>query len=154
MRKPAQCQRTTVQRSEILRLILREDFKKAFENHGIETEGHVIRLRECFALLHEHPQNTECRGMRRLVADKKAFREEDPVLGVVDAFNLGAGIKGETYEIRKYESLIDMAREMKYTQVARLLTQELGEERAALKKLTGFRKYGQSDSKENGRGRT
>jgi ferritin-like metal-binding protein YciE len=118
----------------------REDFKKTFENHGIETEGHVSCLRECFALLNEHPQNTECRGMRRLVADKKAFREEDPAVGVVDAFNLGAGIKGETYEIREYESLIDMAREMRYTQVARLLTQNLSEERAALKRLTGFRK--------------
>ena len=44
----------------------REDLKEAFESHRIETEGHVRRLRECFALLNERPQNNECRGVRSL----------------------------------------------------------------------------------------
>jgi ferritin-like metal-binding protein YciE len=115
-----------------------EDLKKAFESHRIETEGHVRRLHQCFELLGERPRNTECRGIRTLIVETKAFRREGPAEGVINAFNVGVGIKSETYEIREYESLIDMAAEMKLTDVAKLLTENLREERTALKKLVGF----------------
>ena len=55
-------------------------------------------------------------------------------------FNCGAGIKAESYEICAYESLIEMAREMKHTKVALLLSQNLKEEQAALKKLQALSK--------------
>jgi ferritin-like metal-binding protein YciE len=55
-------------------------------------------------------------------------------------FNVGAGIKAESYEICEYESLIDLAREMKHTKVAQLLTQNLKEEKATLKKMESFSK--------------
>ena len=116
----------------------REDLKKAFASHKIESEGHVRRLHQCFELLGERPKSAECRGVRTLIVETKAFRREGPGECVIDAFNLGVGIKSETYEIREYESLIDMAAEMKHTDVARLLTENLREEKAALKKLAGF----------------
>jgi ferritin-like metal-binding protein YciE len=118
----------------------RADLKKAFESHRIETEGHVRRLHQCFELLGERPKNAECLGVRTLIVETKTFRQEGPAEGVIDIFNLGVGIKIETYEIREYESLIDMAAEIKHTDVAMLLTENLREERAALKKLLGFRK--------------
>ena len=37
--------------------------------------------------------------MRMLIAETKTFRVGDPAESVMDALNLGAGIKGETYEI-------------------------------------------------------
>jgi ferritin-like metal-binding protein YciE len=118
----------------------REDLKKAFESHRVETEGHVKRLQQCFELLKEAPERTECLGVRGLIAEKKAFSKENPSEDLIDVFNVGAGIKSETYEICEYESLIDMAKGMKHTQVAKLLTQNLKEEQAALKKLEGFSK--------------
>jgi ferritin-like metal-binding protein YciE len=51
---------------------------------------------------------------------------------------VGAAIKAESYEICEYESLIDMAREMKHTKVAQLLSQNLKEEKATLKKMEAF----------------
>ena len=51
---------------------------------------------------------------------------------------MGAAIKAESYEICEYESLVDMAREMKHTKVAQLLGQNLKEEKATLKKMEGF----------------
>ncbi|PYX32441.1 MAG: hypothetical protein DMG80_07875 [Acidobacteria bacterium] len=77
-------------------------------------------------------------GIRGLVAEKKAFGEEDPSQDLIDVFNVGAAIKAESYEICEYESLIDMAREMKHTKVAQLLNQNLKEEKAALKKMEAF----------------
>lgn len=116
----------------------RGELKKAFEQHREETEGQIERLEECFRLLGEEPEETECHGIRGLIQEKKAFSEEDPAEDLVDVFNVGAAIKAESYEICEYESLIDMAREMKHNKVAQLLNQNLKEEKATLKKMQGF----------------
>ena len=63
--------------------------------------------------------------------------EEDPEEDILDVFHIGAAIKTESYEICEYESLIDMAREMKHAKVAKLLGQNLKEENAALRKMEG-----------------
>jgi len=118
----------------------RTELKKAFEKHREETEGQIERLQQCFQLLGEDREDSECHGIRGLVAEKKAFAEEDPSEDLVDVFNIGAAIKAETYEICEYESLIDMAREMKHTKVAQLLNQNLKEEKATLKKMEQFSK--------------
>jgi ferritin-like metal-binding protein YciE len=116
----------------------RADLKKAFEQHRKETEGQIERLQQCFQLLGEQSEETECHGIRGLIAEKKAFSEEDPSEDLIDVFNVGAAIKTESYEICEYESLIDMAREMKHTKVAQLLSQNLKEEKATLKKMEAF----------------
>ena len=64
--------------------------------------------------------------------------EEQPTDDLLDVFNVGAAIKVETYEICEYESLVDLAREMKHSKVAQLLSQNLKEEKATLKKMEGF----------------
>ncbi len=114
--------------------------KKAFEQHREETEGQVERLEQCFELLGEEQEETECHGIRGIVAEKKSFSEEDPSEDLIDVFNVGAAIKSETYEICEYESLIDMAREMKHSKVAQLLSRNLKEEQATLKKMESFHK--------------
>jgi ferritin-like metal-binding protein YciE len=116
----------------------RAELKKAFEQHRRETEGQIERLQQCFELLGEEPEQTECHGIRGLIAEKKAFTEESPSEDLIDVFNVGAAIKAESYEICEYESLIDMAREMKHTKVAQLLGQNLKEEKATLKKMEAF----------------
>jgi ferritin-like metal-binding protein YciE len=70
-----------------------------------------------------------------LIQERKAFAEENPSEDLIDVFNIGAAVKVESYEICEYESLIDMAREMKHTKVAQLLGQNLKEEKATLKKM-------------------
>jgi ferritin-like metal-binding protein YciE len=116
----------------------RQDLKKAFEQHRRETERQIERLTECFRLLGEAQEDTECHGIRGLIQEKKAFSEEDPSADLIDVFNVGAAIKAESYEICEYESLIYMAREMKHSKVAQLLNQNLKEEKATLKKMEAF----------------
>lgn len=114
--------------------------KKAFEQHREETEGHVERLEQCFELLGEEQEETECHGIRGIVAEKESFSEEDPSDDLINVFNVGAAIKSETYEICEYKSLIDMAREMNHKKVAQLLNQNLKQEQAALSKMEAFYK--------------
>ena len=112
--------------------------KKAFASHRKETEGQVERLEQCFELLGESPGSSDCAGIKGLIEEKKAFMKEDPSPDILDVFHVGAAIKTESYEVCEYQSLISKAREMKHTKVAQLLSQNLKEERAALKKMQGF----------------
>lgn len=117
-----------------------QQLKKAFNSHRKETEGQIERLNECFQLLGENPENSECMGIKGLIEERKAFMEEDPEPDILDVFDVGAAIKAETYEICEYKSLIEMATEMGHTKVTRLLRENLKEERATLKKMEGFSK--------------
>ncbi|HKS76559.1 MAG TPA: DUF892 family protein [Terriglobales bacterium] len=114
--------------------------QKAFATHRDETEGQIERLQQCFALLGEEPEDSECKGIRGIIEEKKAFMQEEPAEDILDVFQVGAAIKAETYEICEYESLIAMAREMKHAKVAQLLSQNLKEEQATLRKMEGFSK--------------
>ncbi len=118
----------------------REDLQGAFRHHRQETQGQIERLQQCFELLGEQPEETECHGIRGLAEEKKAFTEENPSEDLIDVFNVGAGIKAESYEICAYESLISFAREMKHNKVAQLLNQNLRQEKATLKKMEEFSK--------------
>jgi ferritin-like metal-binding protein YciE len=118
----------------------REDLKKAFEQHRKQTEGQIERLEQCFELLGEQAEDTECHGIRGLAEEKRAFTKEDPSEDLIDVFNVGAGVKAESYEICAYQELIELARQMKHNKVAKLLGQNLKEEQATLKKMEGFRK--------------
>jgi ferritin-like metal-binding protein YciE len=114
--------------------------KKAFATHREETEGQLERLEQCLELLGEQPEETECAGIKGLIEEKKNFMEEEPTADILDVFHVGAAIKTESYEICAYESLVDMAREMKHTKVAQLLNQNLKQEQATLRKMEGFHK--------------
>jgi ferritin-like metal-binding protein YciE len=114
--------------------------KKAFAMHRRQTEGHVQRLEKCFNLLGEEPEDSECAGIRGLIEEKKSFMEEDPAEDILDVFHVGAAIKTELYEIAEYESLVSEAREMKHSDVAKLLAENLAEEKATLKKMKEFKK--------------
>jgi len=117
-----------------------EQLKRAFLTHRKETEGHIERLNECFKLLGEIPEQSECKGIKGLIEERKAFTEENPEADILDIFDVGAGIKTEAYEICAYTYLIRMAREMNHTRVARLLGENLKEEKVALQKLEAFSK--------------
>src|SRR6266480_3934758 len=66
----------------------RAELKKAFDQHRRETEGQIERLRQSFELLGEEPEDTECHGIRGLIAEKKAFTEEDPSEDLIDVLGI------------------------------------------------------------------
>jgi ferritin-like metal-binding protein YciE len=119
----------------------RPDLQKAFQSHQAQTEKQVERLRQCFELLGEEPEDAECKGIRGLIEEHDTFvEEEDPSEDLVDIFNTVAAAKVESYEIQAYQSLIRMADLMEHTKVSRLLNQTLKEELQTLKKMEGFSK--------------
>ena len=119
----------------------RPELQKAFQAHQAQTEKQAERIRQCFELLGEEPEDAECKGIRGLIEEHDTFvKEEDPAEDLVDIFNAGAAEKVESYEICAYESLVRMANLMKHTKVSKLLQQNLKEEQQTLKKMQAFSK--------------
>ncbi len=118
----------------------RPELQKAFQSHQAQTEKQVERLQQCFELLGEDPEETECKGIKGLIEEHDSFKEEDPSDDIMDIFNVGAAAKVESYEINAYEGLIRLAEQLELTKAGRLLNQNLKEEQATLKKMQSFEK--------------
>jgi ferritin-like metal-binding protein YciE len=113
--------------------------KKAFESHRMQTEKQVERLEKCFEEIDEQPDETESKGMKGLIEEFRTFmQEEDPSPDILDHFACGAAAKVEGYEIKSYESLIELAESMEHNQAVRLLNQSLKEEQSTLEKMEKF----------------
>jgi ferritin-like metal-binding protein YciE len=112
-----------------------QTLRSAFQAHHTQTEGHVERLEQCFELLDEEAEETECAGIKGLSEEHQIMREQQPAPDILDVFNIAAAIKVERYEISAYESLIRLAEQLKQTKVVRLLNQILKEEEQTLKKM-------------------
>jgi ferritin-like metal-binding protein YciE len=117
-----------------------QQLAKAFASHQAQTEKQVQRLEQVFEGLGEQPEDSECKGMAGLLEELETFKQEEPSPDILDVFSIGAAAKVESYEIRAYESLIDMARDMGHNKAVRLLQQNLKEEQQTLKKMQGFSK--------------
>ena len=119
----------------------RPDLQKAFESHQQQTQKQVERLQQCFDLLDEEAEETECKGIAGIIAEHDTFKEEeDPSEDLMDIFNVGAAAKVESYEIAAYEGLINLAQQLDQSKIERLLNQNLKEEQQTLKKMQGFLK--------------
>ncbi|HWK31980.1 MAG TPA: DUF892 family protein [Terriglobales bacterium] len=112
--------------------------KKAFESHRAQTEKQVERLQRCFEEIGEQPEGEECKGIKGLIEEFESFVEKDPSPDILDHFACGAAAKVEQYEIKAYESLIELAESMEHNQAVKLLNQSLKEEESTLEKMEKF----------------
>ncbi len=112
------------------------DLKKAFANHKKQTQEQALRLEQIFDELDRPPQKIQCKGIHGLVEEQQTFsEEEDPTSELLDIFNVGAASKVEAYEIRAYNSLIQLATELGLRRARQMLERTLREEQQTLNKL-------------------
>jgi ferritin-like metal-binding protein YciE len=117
-----------------------KEVKAALREHEKETKQQVKNLEECFKLLGEKVEAVECKGMHGIVAERDEFLKEKPAPEILQVFDLGAAAKTEHYEIVSYTGLVDKAKLMGQTDVAKLLQENLKQEQAMAKKVEGFEK--------------
>jgi ferritin-like metal-binding protein YciE len=111
------------------------DLKKAFQDHLAETKNQVERIKQAFESVSEKPKSVLCKGMAGLVEEGKEHIEEDAGDVYGDLALIGAGERVEHYEIAGYTTAISMAKALKYSAAANLLTENLLEEQKAAKLL-------------------
>jgi ferritin-like metal-binding protein YciE len=113
-----------------------EELALGFEEHLEQTRQHVKNVEQVFELLGEKPTAEKCPGIEGIKQEHDDFvANESPSQDVLDAFLTGAGARTEHYEIAAYEGLVTMAEAMRETEVVRLLTQNLEQEKTALENL-------------------
>lgn len=108
------------------------EFAAAIDEHLTQTEGHVARLEQVFALLGEKPQAKKCDAMEGISKEGEAIVEStDPGTATRDVGIILASQKVEHYEIASYGGLVQLAITLGLTEVADLLAATLEEEKDA-----------------------
>ncbi len=113
------------------------ELKEAFTNHLDETKVHVERLEQVFELLEEKAEAKKCDAMDGITKEGEGIIEETETgTATRDVGLILAGQKVEHYEISTYGGLAQLARNLGRDDVAELLEETLGEEKAADQLLT------------------
>lgn len=113
-----------------------EELKQALEHHRQETENHVKRLEQVFEQLDMPARGKKCEAMDGIIAEAKEFMKEIEDDEVLDAGMIGAAQTVEHYEICRYGTLVEWAKQLGHEQAMKLLEENLSEEKKTDKLLT------------------
>jgi ferritin-like metal-binding protein YciE len=112
------------------------ELKAAFRAHEKQTREHVRRLERICKELGVSPRGKKCEGLEGLVKEAKGLIQERPDKDVLDAGLISAAQHVEHYEMAGYGTMRTYARELGFTNQARILQTTLNEEGDTDKKLT------------------
>lgn len=121
---------------DMIEMATNRDLSAGLRAHREETEKQIGRLEQVFKLLGEEPKGVTCPAIDGILKEAKELTGEIDDKQVLDAGIVAAAQAVEHYEITRYGTLISWAEELGRDDVARLLTTNLNEEKAADKKLT------------------
>lgn len=105
--------------------------KQRIEQHVQETEQQIERLQSAFEAIGEKAKAEKCEAAIGLREEHDSFKsEEKPSPEILEAFDLGSGLRVEHYEIAGYRSAIAVANALGQTECAEILKESLAEEEA------------------------
>lgn len=113
-----------------------EELKQAFETHREETERQIERLEEVFKMLGKAARGVQCEAINGIIEEGKEVMEDFADSAALDAGILAAAQAVEHYEITRYGSLKTWAGELGMADAARLIDQNLQEEKKTDELLT------------------
>jgi ferritin-like metal-binding protein YciE len=116
------------------------ELKKGFRTHLKQTKGQIKRLDQAFKKLKQKPKGTQCPAIDGIIDEANEIAGEVGDKMVLNAALIAAAQAVEHYEITRYGTLAAWAKLLGFSDVARLLTANLNEEKATDKKLNGIAK--------------
>jgi ferritin-like metal-binding protein YciE len=105
------------------------ELKAAFEEHLLQTEGHIVRLEQVFEAQGKKATRKSCKGMKGLIEEGSELIKEDAEPTVLDAGLIAAAQKVEHYEISAYGTLLAYANLLGANDAVALFRQTLDEEK-------------------------
>ena len=114
-----------------------EALKTTMQAHLKETKGHVKTLEAVFKSIGKEAKGVKCDAMDGLIKEAEGLIEEAQGVAL-DAALIGAAQAIEHYEIARYGTLREWAKELGHDEAHKLLTSILDEEKAANSKLTNL----------------
>ena len=118
------------------------ELKRAFQDHGIESEGQVERLQRVFEMIGKPARTKTCEAMQGITAEMEEDLEDFGDTPAGDAVLIGCGQAVEHYEIARYGMLKAWAKQLGMDDVAKLLDATLQEEKKADALLTQIAESG------------
>ncbi|WP_287959553.1 ferritin-like domain-containing protein [Filomicrobium sp.] len=103
----------------------------ALETHRKETEEQIERLEKVFKIFDVSPRGKKCEAIEGILAEAKEHMDEIKDSDVLDAGMIGSAQAVEHYEITRYGTLIAWAQQLGRTDAAKLLEDNLEEEKNA-----------------------
>ena len=113
------------------------DLKTAFTHHLEETRGQIKMLDKVFASVGEKASGEKCDAIEGLLKEGEGLMKE-ATGAALDAALIGIAQAVEHYEIARYGTLREWAKELGHPQAHDLLSQILDQEKAANATLTGL----------------
>ncbi len=110
--------------------------KQGFETHLEQTKGHVQRVENVFEMHGETAKTVNCPAIDGILEEADEVAGEVDDKQVLDAALIAAAQAVEHYEITRYGTLIEWAKQLGREDCAAVLQQNLDEEKATDKKLT------------------
>ena len=112
--------------------------KRGLETHLGETRNHVKRLEQVFKMHGAEAKGVECPAIDGIIEEADDIVGEVDNKNVLDAALIAAAQAVEHYEMTRYGTLIAWAKQLGRADCARILQQNLEEEKAADSKLTAL----------------
>jgi ferritin-like metal-binding protein YciE len=104
------------------------ELKQAFDTHKTETEGHVERLQQVFAIIGKRPRGKTCPAIDGILEEGEEILSEYEGTPALDAGLIAAAQAVEHYEITRYGTLKRWAEVLGLQDAAALLDATLQEE--------------------------
>ena len=121
---------------EMIEKATNRELTAGLKKHLGETEQQVARLEQVFKQLGSDPRGVNCPAIDGIIEEAEDIAGEVEDKDVLDAAIIAASQAVEHYEITRYGTLIAWAQQLGRDNVVALLQKNLGEEKAADKKLT------------------
>lgn len=113
-----------------------EELKQAFLHHREETEGQIERLEQVFEAIEKPARGKTCEAIKGLMEEGNEVLEDFEDSPALDAGLVACGQAVEHYEMARYGALITWANQLGMKDAAKLLDQNLQEEKKADALLT------------------
>ena len=110
--------------------------KQAFQAHLGETKNQVTRIEQVFKMHGVEAKGVDCPAIDGIIEEAEEVSGEVENKAVLNAALAAAAQAAEHYEIARYGTLIAWAKQLGRNDCARVLQQNLDEEKAADRKLT------------------
>jgi ferritin-like metal-binding protein YciE len=111
--------------------------KQAFRDHLVETKEHVKILQKVFASIDAPAKGEKCDAIDGLIKETEGLMDQASGKALT-ALLIAAAQAVEHYEIARYGTLRQWAKELGHDEAHDLLSQILDSEKAANAKLTGI----------------
>ena len=129
-------QRITKALPKMIEKVSDPQLQQAFRSHLEETKGQIRRLEQVFQMHKAEAKPVTCPAIDGIIEEAEEIMGDSKDSEVLDAAALAAAQAVEHYEIARYGTLIDWARQLGRSDCASVLEPTLAEEKATDLKLT------------------